>query len=247
MTTRADLLTSPSAPRLDAPVQPGLEGIDQLLRRPVWFVSAAAAHAEPGRILRALILTVLAGAAVFGAAMGVFRPGPQIVSSMVKLPLVLLLTAGLTVPAYTAARWATGAKADVRQDILLFVATLALVSLVLAALAPVVLLSVLTGFGYHAIILVVVTCAGLAGLVGVIAFVRATPRGTKLATTVAALVFALVGTQMAWTLRPFVARPRADFAIVRSVEGSFLDAVHTSAESARGRYHRDAAPVPESW
>ena len=228
MTTHVDAPVGAfDLPRAEEPVQEGLDGIDQLLRRPVWFVAAAAEHPEPARILRVLLVTVLAGAAIFGAAMGVYRPGWQILSSLVKLPLVLLFSAGLTVPAYAAARWASGARLDPRKDILLFVATLALVSLVLAALAPVVLLAVLTGFGYHATILVVTACAAVAGLVAVVAFVR---------------------TQMAWTLRPFVARPRADFEVVRTVEGGFVDAVHRSAESARGRYRREAAPLPgDSW
>ncbi len=58
-------------------------------------------------------------------------------------------------------------------------------------------------------------------------------------------VFGLVGTQMAWTLRPFLLRPRTpDIMFVRSIEGSFIEAVTVSARSARGIYARDAAPLP---
>lgn len=179
--------------------------------------------------------------------MGLFRPGPQILSSAVKLPLVLLLTAGLTVPAYSAARWAAGARVNARQDILLFMSTLGLTSLVLAALAPVVLLGVLSGFAYHATILTVVACCAAAGIVGMLAFIRAArlqPGSSRSAIVVSALVFALVGTQMAWTLRPFVARPRAEFQVIRPMEGSFTDSVGTSIESSQGRYSRDVAPLP---
>lgn len=237
-----------SAPRLETSLHGGLEGIDQLLRRPAWFVEAASRTAAPAGLVRSLLVTTLFGAGLFGAAMGLFRPGPQILSSAVKLPLVLLLTAALTAPAYTATRWARGAKVDLRQDILLFLSTVGLTSLVLAALAPVVLLGVLSGLAYHGTILSVVACAAVAGLVGVLAFVRASrrlPGARRTASWAAAAVFAVVGMQMAWTLRPFVARPRAAFEVVRAPEGSFLDSVSQSAQSARGVYTRDAAPLPE--
>lgn len=242
------------APRLDDPpsldTRPsaGLEGVDQLLRRPAWFVEAASRDAAPTALVRAVLLTVLAGAGLFGASMGLFRPGPQILSSAVKLPLVLLFTAALSVPVYTATRWAQGAQVNLRQDILLFLSSLALTSLVLAALAPVVLLAVLSGVGYHGIVLTVVACAGAAGLVGVGAFVRAARRlgegRRRLAALAAAAVFAVVGVQMAWTLRPFVARPRAAFELVRAPEGGFFESVIVSADSARGVYRRDMAPLP---
>lgn len=235
------------APRVDVPVKGGLEGVDQLLRRPAWFVEAATRSTAPATLVRSLLLTVLAGAGLFGASMGLFRPGPQILSSAVKLPLVLLFTAALTAPAYAATRWAQGAKLDLRQDILLFLSTLGLTSLVLAALAPVVLLGVLSGLAYHGTILTVVACSAVAGLVGIGAFVRAARRldgSTRLAALVAAGVFAVVGMQMAWTLRPFVARPRAAFELVRAPEGSFVDSVSTSARSAQGDYSREAAPLP---
>lgn len=235
-------------PDVNEPLKGGLEGVDQLLRRPVWFVEAAARHSTPREVVRLLMLTVLAGAGLFGASMGLFRPGPQILSSAVKLPLVFLFTAACAAPAYSAARWVSGATLSIRQDILLFLSTLALTSLVLAALAPVVLLAVLSGFSYHGTILSVVACSAVAGFVGLLAFARAAHRraGARLVPALlAAGVFALVGAQMAWTLRPFVARPRASFEVLREMEGSFLDSVRTTSRSARGHYDRDSAPLPE--
>ena len=242
------------APRLDPAeplptAAPGLEGVDQLLRRPSAFMAAVEAQAVPATLVRTLLLTTVVGAGIFGAAMGAFRPGPQVLSAAVKLPLVLLFTAGVTVPAYSAARWVAGAQVSLRKDVLLFLSTLGLTSLVLAALAPVVLLAVLAGVHYHDTILTVVGCAGLAGLVGLVTFARAARRrsgpGRVSAALCAATVFCLVGTQMAWTLRPFVARPRADFEVLRPLEGSFMESVETSARSAQGIYTRDSAPLPE--
>ena len=51
------------------------------------------------------------------------------------------------------------------------------------------------------------------------------------------LVYAIVGAQSAWLLRPFVVRPRTEHVpFVRAIEGDLLDAVRTSARSASGDY-----------
>jgi hypothetical protein len=167
---------------------------------------------------------------------------------------------------------ALGREAHLRKDLALVLCALARASLVLAAEAPVVLLAVRLGAGYHSLTLLVVGCCALAGLVGLALFLRglagseaeqaagvghradgeahqpaAPPRQGVWTVAVALLVvFALVGTQMTWTLRPFLLRPRTpDIPLVRSVEGSFLEAVIVASRSARGIYDRDAAPLPE--
>jgi hypothetical protein len=73
----------------------------------------------------------------------------------------------------------------------------------------------------------------------------ADPRPGKFATGFALLmVFSLVGSQMSWTLRPFLVRPRTPSApFVRQLESNFLDSVATSLNSARGVYSRE---MPDS-
>jgi hypothetical protein len=60
-------------------------------------------------------------------------------------------------------------------------------------------------------------------------------RGRITAVVGLCVVFALVGGQLAWALRPYLVRPRAtDVVFVRDVEGSLADAIATSFASARG-------------
>ena len=55
----------------------------------------------------------------------------------------------------------------------------------------------------------------------------------------------IAGMQMTWTLRPYVVRPRTeDVPFLRAREGSFLDSVSRSIDSARGIYYRGEAPLP---
>lgn len=234
----------PPPPLADHP----LGVVDQLLRDSGTFLDQIEQTDDLARIAKTLIVTIVLSCAAFGAAIGTLRMGLQPLFAAVKLPLVVLFTAGLTVPAFSALTKATTGAASIRRDVLLVLSSLALTSMVLAALAPVVLLGVMVDARYHALILLVVGCCGVAGLAGLVFFLRGVSRRSvrvpKLATLTALGVFALVGSQMAWTLRPFVARPRAAVELVRPIEGSFMDAVATSMRSARGIYTRDAAPLP---
>ena len=43
------------------------------------------------------------------------------------------------------------------------------------------------------------------------------------------LLFGFVGTQLAWTLRPFFGRPGEEFALFRSIEGNFYAEIQANA------------------
>lgn len=240
-----------------APAQPATSGalvlVDQLLRDRAGLLARIEAEADLVGVARAMIVTIIACAAVFGAALGLYRGGAQIAFAAVKLPLVILLTAGLCTPALTALRHAVEGHSSLRRDLALVLSSLALGSLVIAALAPVIMLAVSWGARYHALILLTVSCCAVGGAVGLSLFVSGTrglARGARVLITAAALVLVgLVGSQMTWTLRPYLVRPRTeDVPFLRQVEGSFLDAVSASSRSAAGIYReREALAEPKAW
>lgn len=223
--------------------------IDQLLRDVPGILGRIREGRDLTTLARAMIVTVALGAGIFGAAMGAFRGGPQILYATVKLPLALLLTTAICAPALTALNSALGRQACIRRDLSLVLSSLARMSLVVAAEAPVVLLAVRLGADYHAIILLVVACCAIAGAIGLSLFFRglrlADPKAVGTVALALLSVFGFVGTQMSWTLRPFLVRPRTTEApFVRTVEGSFLDSVQRSTMSAGGLYTRKSAPLP---
>jgi hypothetical protein len=186
-----------------------------------------------------------------GVAMGLYRGGIQTLYAGVKFPLVLLITTAVCAPALTALNSALARPACIRRDLALVLCSLARMSLVVAAEAPVVLLAIRCDVSYHSITLLVVLCCMVGAGVGLAFFIRGvhgmSPK--PLLATIAGFlaVFALVGTQISWTLRPFLLRPRAPAAMfVRSVEGSFADSVRTSLDSARGIYHRAEVETGEA-
>src|SRR5258706_3919122 len=227
----------------------GLGVIDALLRDRTRFLDALREGALSGAAARGLILCIAAAGAVLGATLGSYRGGEQVLYAAVKLPLAVLATTALSAPIVVALAKSIGGRADWSRSFLLLLASLALGTLVAAALAPVLLLTIQAGATYQQVTLVLVGCCGVGGLCGLVLFARGLSALVVKARLLAAFVlicaFCVVATQVTWTLRPFLLRPRTlEVPFVRSIEGSFVDAALRSWESSLGRYHRAAAPLP---
>jgi hypothetical protein len=244
------LPSTPLLPEASPPTSPSgaLGTVDQLLRDPSGILDRISRGEALLPTARALILTIAAGGAAFGAAVGMFRGGLQVAAAGIKLPLVTLLTAAVCAPALTAINSALARGADLRRDLALVLAVLARGSLVLAAEAPLALLAICSGVDYHHMILLVVGCCALAGLVGLgllVKALRAERRGRGIVCLALLAVFGLVGIQMSWVFRPYLVRPRTvDVPMMRAVEGDFFEAVRTSLDSARGIYSEPLSPGP---
>lgn len=248
-TTEGTLAESPRVLRPAAPAEGLLGTVDQLLRDRLGLLERIDGERDLAGLARAAILTIAVGAGAFGAALGFSRGGLQVLFAGVKLPLVILLTAAISTPALVAVRRVTVGRGSMPSALALVLSSLARGSLVLAALAPLVVLAASWGASYHQMVLIAVACCAVGGAVGLRLFLSRLggerPGARAVIGAAILLVVALVGTQMTWTLRPYVVRPRTeDLPFVRALEGSFVDAVVTSADSARGVYHRPEAPLP---
>ncbi|MBI3072343.1 MAG: hypothetical protein HYY84_09515 [Deltaproteobacteria bacterium] len=222
---------------------------DELLRNRGAFVARIESGEATALTAKTLLITILLSGAIFGGVVGANRGGLQILYAAIKIPFVVLITAALVTPVFSTVRIAIDGKTDLRRDTLLILASLALGSLVLVALSPVVLLCMKLEMSYHNLALVTVFCCAIGGLAGVGVFLRGlkaregTGKGWVFVAVAAA--FLVVGAQASWTLRPYLLRPRTpDVVFVRALEGSFIESVETSLNSARGRYTRDYAPLP---
>jgi hypothetical protein len=219
-----------------------LEVVDGLLGEPQAMVERAQA-AEANRqsaLVRVLLLTILGGTAAFGAAVGFYRGGAQILFAAVKLPLVVLLTAAACTPALTALGLALGRTAGLRADLIRVLAAMARGSLMLAALAPLMLIATCLHLGYHAAVLLLVVCCALAGAVGLPVLGKALwgeGKGRVFLIAAMLVVVSLAGTHTAWLFRPYLVRPRTtSVPFLRPLDGSFGDSVERSQRSARGLY-----------
>jgi hypothetical protein len=232
---------SPEGPPLERPGTP----LELLLARPEQLMRQIHEGRDLGSLVRIALLTILLGTAIFGATVGAYRGGIQMLYAALKLPLVLLLTTAACAPALTAVATGLGRQSDPRRDIALVLSSLARTSLTFAALTPLLLLAIRRDSEYHNLVLLLVATSATAGAVGIWFFLRGLRALDTTATWTTALVvsavFMLVGVQMSWTLRPYLVRPRdTDVVFVRSIEGSFVEAVQTAARSAAGIYPNEA-------
>lgn len=213
------------------------------------------------RVLRiALAAGVIAGASTgaFGVLRGTGHPA-QVLASAIKVPLLFCATLAVTAPSLCAfsalARSSLGAAATLRLLALANATALALI----ASFAPIVLFFALCTESYAFMVLLDTAAFGVGGAVGLAVLLRmlrhvfpatAYPTTTsQLSTTPTTtcpavprrlfrawvIVFALVGAQMAWVLRPFLGAPGLPFEWFRARESNVFAALLNAISDLFGR------------
>ncbi len=171
-----------------------------------------------GSKLAALVAVMTGGAALYGAVLGTWRGEAQVAYAAVKLPLVLLVTSGLTMLFNYATAVSFGLRVRFAQVAVLSFLVLAVAALVLGSLAPVVLFftfsapaPTLEARTTHNLLYLlhtaVVALSGLTGMQVQWATLRRLAGERRKARWIHAAwltSFALVGGEVAWALRPFV-------------------------------------------
>jgi hypothetical protein len=165
----------------------------------------------------------------------------QIGYSAIKLPLALLTTLVVAVPAFFALTIGFGGRTTFRGVAALSLAASARGALVLVGCAPLLWLAVDRGLAYHASVMlatVMYLASGLAALGIVLRGLDGSVRAVATAAACALVFFGVLG-QTAWMLRPFFGRPsQTTIPFVRPPEGTLADALVRSSKSAVGVYDR---------
>jgi hypothetical protein len=168
-----------------------------------------------GRADRDWLAATVWGGIVYGAVMGTFggfagdRP-LQIVYSAVKVPMLIAITTLLSLPTFFVMNTLAGLRADFAAAVRAVVATQGAVCVILAALAPLTAVWYASSADYHEAIAfngVMFAAASLAGqwvLRRRYAPLVAANRRHRTMLRLWVGVYAFVGIQMGWVLRPFV-------------------------------------------
>jgi hypothetical protein len=189
-------------------------------------VTAMLGHADDllrGRTAVALwrLLAMVALFGVFyGAVMGTFggvrgERALQLLYSGLKVPLLLLITFGLSLPSFFVLNTLLGVRSDFAQALRALVATQAVLTIVLASLAPFTALWYASSGAYRPAILFNAAMFGVASFAaqGLLRrwYAPLIARNTRhrALLRVWLVIYAFVGVQMAWVLRPFVGDPNS--------------------------------------
>lgn len=196
--------------------------------------------------LRAMLLSSAAFFALYGAVMGSSHSPAQALSSAVKLPLLFLATLAVCAPALYFLNLVFGSDQSLSQNVALILTAITVTAVLLMAFAPIALFFLLTASGYQVFKLLNVALLGIAGVIGVLFLEQgmravspeapAQRQGCSRAMLLWlwVLVYAFVGSQMAWTLRPFLGAPAMPFAWFRPLGGSFWANVLSSLAEIMG-------------
>jgi hypothetical protein len=185
--------------------------------------------------LQSKIIALLFASAIFfgiyGLILGSSHSILQSISSFIKLPALYLLTLIICFPTLYIFSVIFGSKRSFKQYLALLMTAMSIMSAILFGFAPVSLFFLLSTQSYEFFLLLNVAIMGLSGLLGIKFFydgmqLMAEPEIPGQETRTKLLQFwlflyAFVGTQMAWTLRPFFGSPGEEFQIFRQIEGNF--------------------------
>ena len=185
--------------------------------------------------LRYAVGTVVAFSAFFGLVAGAYSGPAQAVSAGVKLPFLFFATFAVCFPAFFVVQVLVGSRLRLLQVVVLVFGALALTSVLLAAFVPITAFFLVTGANYYFQHLLNIALASVAGLFGMYALheglsVVCDTRGVypRKALTIMrawAVLFAFVGIQLAWSLRPFLGDRNQPFRVFGKYQGNFYAAV----------------------
>jgi len=188
--------------------------------------------------IRAMFISSIAFLALYGAVMGSTSSLWQALSSAVKLPLLFLATLIICAPTLYFFNLIFGSNQSLSQNIALMLTAITVTAVVLLSCAPIVLFFLLTSSNYQFFKLLNVGVFTVAGIIGVLFLVQGmrlvSASGTEgagarlMVVRLWILVYAFVGSQVAWTLRPFIGAPTMNFELFRQLGGNFYTNIFAS-------------------
>jgi hypothetical protein len=206
--------------------------IDSILRNRESFFTEIFSGQNLGARVRMFLLIIAVLSFIYGITMGTAafsvsweRGFLQVLSSGLKVPILYLLTTAICFPALFIILVLMGSRLTFLQTLALILLALTLNAILLAAFAPIVLFFVITDSSYEFVKLLHVAVMAFSGFWAMAALWHGLremcersnlyPRQAIRIMQIWILVFGFVGTQMAWSLRPFIGTPDAPFQIFR--------------------------------
>lgn len=181
--------------------------------------------------MRAMLISSIAFLALYGAAMGSTHSLWQTLSSAIKLPVLFLATLIVCSPTLYFFNVLFGSNQSLSQNIALILTAITVTAVLLLSFAPITLFFLLTTSHYQFFKLLNVAVFSIAGSMGVIflgqgmrivsASSQEGGRARRRVLRLWILVYAFVGSQVAWTLRPFIGAPSMKFELFRHLGGNF--------------------------
>lgn len=216
--------------------------IDHLLRNRDLIINSLRDEAKCGQITRTcfkvfVMLTVFYGLIMGSQSLLHGHPSGWLysIAAAIKLPLLFILTGVICMPLVYVLNVLIGAREQFRVIFGLLTSSIAVTSILLASCAPILAFFMLSTKSYPFIKFLNVVIFAIAGLYGVwylgrgmhVLAAKCAEERQEMMPNVKTIItwwlftYGIVGTQMAWMMRPFIGHPGSHFAIFRAQESNF--------------------------
>ena len=212
--------------------------IESILRNRYQFFAEIRDGIDVDQKIKAMLIASTVFLGLYGAVIGSDHSLWQAISSALKLPALFLVTLMVCLPTLHFFNVLFGASLSLRQNFALILTAITVTSVLLLSFAPVVLFFMTTTSQYQFFKLLNVAIFGITGVIGV----RFLSDGMRMVSLVDRdgmetrrrwlrawiLLYGFVGTQLAWTIRPFLGAPGLPFEPFRDLGGSFYANIFAS-------------------
>jgi hypothetical protein len=180
---------------------------------------------------------------LYGLIVGCQHSLRQGISSCVKLPILFLLTNAICLPALFVFSAFFGSRRSPMQTFVLLLAGTSVMGIALTGFAPVTLFFIVTTRHYQFFKIFNVVFFAISGILGIVFVARTQSlffdegpqqKSKQAFLKLWFLLYAFVGTQLAWTLRPFFGAPGLRFEIFRGLGGNFYTDIIKSIQHILG-------------
>ena len=212
--------------------------IETILRNRLFFFHEIRDGIGLREKMRAMFVSSLIFFALYGAVMGSTHSLWQALSSAAKLPILFLATLLICAPTLYFFNVLFGSNQSLTQNVALILTAITVTAVLLLSFAPITLFFLLTTSQYQFFKLLNVAIFGVSGVMGVV-FLSQGMRivadngntGESSRRWVLRLwmfLYAFVGSQLAWTIRPFIGAPSIQFELFRQLGGNFYTNIFAS-------------------
>jgi hypothetical protein len=170
---------------------------------------------------------------IYGIVLGAGDSALQAFVSMIKLPVLFLVTLLICAPSLHIFYILFGARQTILQTITLLLTTVGTTALLLLGFAPITFFFLITGDNYSFYKVLNVFILGISGFLGAYFLYQGIkivvnpgaeegPARRNLFLVSWVLLYGFVGAQMAWALDPFIGNPEIPFVLFSNEQGNFF-------------------------
>lgn len=192
---------------------------------------------------------------LYGAVMGSYNSWMQATSAGVKLFALFVITLVICFPSFFIVQMILGSKIKLKPLVIIILSGFVMTTTIMVAFAPIIVFFQMSGDNYYFLQLLHVAIFIFAGIFGMkivmdglqYAFEK-TEVYPKIGVTVFRIwivIFAFVGVQMSWNLRPFVGKKNMEFQLFREdTQGNFYKTLVYSVGNLMGVTESDKKNDP---